>query len=271
MRILRISVLVIACAVMATTVFFYIGELGKGTAPVIYCDAEEIRVSSTATDEELLAYVSADDPEDGDLSNAIIVERGSYFLSHGVTKLNYAVSDSDNNVTVLSKKLIYTDYESPKIRLRSDLVFPRGAQSALADYITAADTIDGDITSRLKMISAELSSLPGSYKVNLKVSNRMGDYRDITVDVIVTEVNYQSIPILLKEYIIYEKVGSTPDFASYIDGLSPELTGYSVGDIRIEAEEFDPDKAGVYNVYYKIYDEENAVVTMTRLIVVSED
>lgn len=274
MRILRICVSFIAVAVMAVTLFFYISNLGKDIAPVIHCDFDEIRVSSNVTNEELLSFVTATDKEDGDLTKSVIVERGSYFISKGVSKLKYAVSDSDNNVTVLTKKMVYTDYKAPEFKLKSDLIFPRGTQgisSSIENYTTATDVIDGDISNRIKMISTELSSLVGTYKVNFKVSNHLGDYRDITVDVIVTDENYSEKPILLKEYIIYEKVGNTPDFSGNIDSLSSALSNYNIGNIQIETEEFDPTKAGVYNVYYKLYKNDGSVETMTRLIVVSEE
>lgn len=273
MRIMRIVIPAIAYAVLGIFVVLYLCNLGREAGPEIFCDRETIEASVTATDEELLSYVTATDKEDGDLTKQIVVEKGSYFLSPGVIKVRYAVCDSDNNVATLMRKLIYTDYESPKIFLKSDFIFPRGYNVNFESYVTATDVLDGDITSRLKMISTEFSNLPGTYKINLKVANRQGDLRDITIDAIVTDTNYQGKTIDLSDYIIYTKVGEKPDFSAYLRGLSEELSAYSLRDVVIDDSHFDASTSGVYNVFYTIPGKraDAANVAMTRLVVVSED
>lgn len=87
------------------------------TIPVITVEEELIEVSLKATDEELLKGVSAHDEKDGDLTGNIIIESVSGFTEKGVSKITYAVCDSNNNVAKTTRKIRFNGYQSPKFRV----------------------------------------------------------------------------------------------------------------------------------------------------------
>ena len=267
MRILRICVSVIACLVIGASIFLMIFTADRNVAPDITCSVEVLEVPVAVTDAELLSYVTATDPEDGELTDAVILERGNYFRSPGESWVTYAVCDSGNKVTTLEKKIVFTDYHAPRIGLKSDLIFPSGKTENLTEFVTATDLFDGDISARIKLISTEFTYLEGTYKVNIKVTNSMGDTRDLTVDTIVTDEDYDDAKIRLKNYILYNKVGTTPNFASYIAGVSSKE--YSEKNVVVDDSAFKADEAGVYNIFYTIT-KGDKVVTKTRLVVVNE-
>ncbi len=267
MRVLRICVSITACLVIVASVLLMVLAVDRNIAPEIVCSVDRLEVSVAVTDEELLGYVTATDSEDGDLTEAIVLERGSYFRSPGESWVTYAVCDSGNKVTRLEKKIVFTDYAAPRIDLKSDLIFRSGKTENLTEFVTATDLFDGNISRRLKLISTEFTYLAGTYTVNIKVSNSMGDTRDLTVDAIVTDDNYQDAKIRLRQYILYNEIGTTPNFAEYINNVSSET--YSEKDVVINDSAYKADKEGVYNIFYTITDGDETV-TMTRLIVVNE-
>lgn len=265
MRVLRISVSVLACLVIGAFVFLMIFTADRNVAPEITCSTEVLEVSVAVTDEELLDYVTATDPEDGDLTDTIVLERGTYFRSPSESWVTFAVCDSGNKVTTLEKRIVFTDYYAPRIGLKSDLIFPSGKTENLTEFVTATDLFDGNISGRVKLISTEFTYLAGTYKVNIKVTNSMGDTRDITVDAIVTDDIYKD-KIRLSQYILYKEVGKTPDFAGYIASISSEA--YSIENVVIDDSAYKEEK-GVYNIFYTITDGDKTV-TRTRLVVVNE-
>lgn len=272
MRVLSIFVIVLSVIVLSAGAVLFATSTGKYEAPVINCSIDKvIEAKVNVTDEELLSYVTATDNQDGDISDKIKVIRKNYMIEDNMTVVTFAVSDSDNNVTEINRKLILSDYESPKIFSKSDFVFPSGYAYNLAQYITASDVIDGDITNYVKLISSEFTNVSGRYPVNIKVSNSMGDITELVIKAIITDHDYFSTKIRLKEYITYTKVGAEPDYQSFIkDIYSTTPTDLKVDKIKIDSSEVDLTKPGIYDVYYRIYEKgsDEEVKTMSRLVVV---
>ena len=70
MRLLKLLVVALAIIVAVTGTVLYITSAGKFEAPKITCSVEgAIEVSSDVTDNDLLAFVSAKDKQDGDLTD----------------------------------------------------------------------------------------------------------------------------------------------------------------------------------------------------------
>ena len=123
MHFLRICVSVLAALSVIIMAIFTITDLSRKNQPVINCDSREIlEVPTNISDKDLLKYVTASDEEDGDLSDHVIVERQNFFLEKGLTTVNFAVCDSDNNTVKLKKKIRFSDYVSPQIKLLDDLL-----------------------------------------------------------------------------------------------------------------------------------------------------
>lgn len=271
MRILRILAVVISAAVIITGSVLALTSRGKSDAPVITCsEASAIIATVNTTDEELLTYVKAYDKQDGDISDHIKVIRKNYFVQNKTTVVTFAVCDSDNNVSSLNRKLVLSDYYSPRISLSCDFVFPRGYLYNLSKYVAAEDVIDGDLTQFVKLISTEFTNVEGTYPINVKVSNSMGDITEMVINAIVTDRDYSEVKIRLNDYVLYSVVGEQIDYGSMVkDIYNKTATKYDVNDIVIDDSAVDMSTPGVYDVFYRIPgDGTGNEITMTRLIVV---
>ena len=270
MHFLRICVSILAALSVIIMAIFTITDLNRKNQPVIKCDSGEIlEVPTKISDKELLEYVTAFDEEDGDLSQHIIVERQNYFLDKGLTTVNFAVCDSDNNTVKLKKKIKFSDYTSPQIELLDDLLISTSESIDFKNVASVTDKYDGDISGKIKIISPNYNNLkPGEYDINFKVTNSFSDTCDITVKAIVTDEDYSAASIKLSDYLIYTKIGETVNFRDYIKGVvGADGQNYSVSQIVIDDSEFDPEKAGTYNVFFSIKSGSNTV-TKTRMTVV---
>ncbi|MBR4910931.1 MAG: hypothetical protein IKZ47_06395 [Clostridia bacterium] len=265
MRNLRIWVCILTVVSIVATVVLRIRSVKMNVPPVIKCSvAGDIEVLSSATDEELLKYVTATDVQDGDISDKIIVERKNYFVSKGITPISYAVCDSDNNVSKIVKNVKFTDYRSPRFTLKSDFLVYAKTNIDFSNIVGAEDVYDGDISDFVKIISNTYNNAyAGLYDVNCKVTNSFGDTSEISFMAIVVDDDKDVKKVALKEYIIYTTSGETPDFKDNI--LNPPV-GKTLKDIEIDDSEFDPETPGVYSVYYKISD-----MIRGRVIVVVEE
>ncbi len=273
MRTLRILAVVLAVVINVTGGVIMFTSRDKADAPVIECtEGSTIVATVGATDEELLKYVTAYDNQDGDLTGKIKVVRKNLLIEKnpGASTVTFSVCDSDNNVKTITRKLVMTDYFSPRIYLNYDFVFPSGYSYKLAKYITAEDAIDGDLTKYVKIISSSFANVEGEYPVVVKVSNSFADTTELTINAIVTDENYFDVKVKLSDYLKYYKVGEEPDFKALVtDIVNKTDKKYDNDDIVIDTSKVDMSKAGAYDVFYRIMDKEK-VISMTRLIVVVE-
>lgn len=272
MRFLRMSVSIIAIITVSLMLLLGAVNMKKKVAPVIICKEEgTINVPTNVTDEELIKYVTANDAEDGDLSDRIIVERQMYFLEKGLTTVVFSVCDSDNNTTKLSKNVKFTDYHSPRIKLLNDLIIPVKNSIDFKNTVSVIDKYDGDMSNRVKIISTTYNNLsPGEYDINFKVTNSFSDTCDVTIKAIVTDEDYSTADIKLSKYMIYVDKGTEIDFKKYINGVNDyNRRGFSTSSVVIDSKEYNSEKSGVYNVYYSIKSG-NDTVAKTVLVVVVE-
>jgi uncharacterized membrane protein len=273
MRTIKFITIIAAVFVAIFSTVVYFSTLGKKDKPILVCSVDGIIEGSiNVTNEELLKYVAASDEQDGDLSSKIKVTRQNRFIggdSHSII-ITFSVCDSDNNVTAIQRLLTFTDYEPPKITLLGDFIFASGYSYTLTDYCTATDLIDGELDDYIKMISPEFTATEGKYPVNIKVTNSLGDTSELNIEAIITTKDYYSTKIRLKEYITYVNAGEKIDYKNFVDGIVYNSSGvrYTLDDIRVDDSQIDLSKAGTYQVFYKIYNANGDMVTMTRLFVV---
>lgn len=264
MRRLRVWVCILTVVSIVASVLLWLRSIKMNERPVIHCSVQgDIEVSSSATDKELLKYVTAKDSKDGDISDKIIVERKNYFISRGLTSINYAVCDSDNNVAKIEKHVRFTDYRSPRFILKSDFLVYAQTSVDFSSIVGAYDVYDGDISSRVKIISNTYNnSYAGEYTVNCKVTNSFGDTSDISFNAIVVDDDPTVKRVRLKDYIFYTEVGKEIDFEANIT----DLNGSPARMLNIDDGELQLDKPGVYSVYYKIGD----LIRARAVVVVQE-
>ena len=274
MRFLRIIVAIIFCVSAGLSGYLYFSHHEDNTYPEIICKYDEIKASVKITEKELLSYVTASDAVDGDITDKIVVESISQFIADSTVKVIFAVSDSNNHVTKLEKKMIYTDYVHPRLKLSDDLIYPPTASVVnFTSSISALDVIDGDISGRLIVVYSNFEAgKSGSYPVTFQFSNLNGDIQTLTLNAIVSEYAASSTQINLTDYITYTKVGQEVNYRSFIDKISNSVVSssdsiFGVSDVRINSGTVNINEPGVYDVTYRIVSG-GSTVAMTRLVVV---
>lgn len=159
--------------------------------PIIeFDDNYKETISVRSTEEDLLEYVTAIDVEDGDISNDIIVEQMSNLIEGDRREVVYAVCDSDNNVTKVTREITYSDYTPPVIEaIDEESIITERKYAEVLSCFKATDVIDGDISNKLKIVSIDTSKGTlnrGVFPVILTVTNSCGDvsYLETTVTLI---------------------------------------------------------------------------------------
>ena len=210
MRRLRIITIVglILSALLLTGVMYYQRETGDQSIPVIQCPDTPLVLSMTGAGRgELLADVTAYDERDGDLTDQLLLQ-GVDKEKDGTAVATYAVADSDGHVVTRTREVRYTDYVPPRFALSRELRYSVGTAVRVRERLTAYDVMDGDISSRIKVLSGTTSYDEGTYPVTFQVSNSLGDTSSITLDVVVRNYASGEPRINLKEYLVYQKLGS---------------------------------------------------------------
>lgn len=169
-----------------------------GAAPEILFDSEVISVPTGADDAALLAGVMATDAEDGDVTASLLVEGISGRNDDGTVQVTYAAFDSNHHVTKATRAVRYTDYTKPRFALTQPLVCRTGGNRVLSSYVTAHDSIDGDLSGRVKIALTDGSSLAisGTHTAELRVTNSLGDTAavPVTVEVSAADTNPVGLP-----------------------------------------------------------------------------
>ena len=252
MKILRISVLIvfIFVSIFAATVFISDKVKTDNTGPVIRVSSEMLEVSISATNEDLLAGVTAYDEKDKELTDQIIVESISRFTEKGVCKVTYAVCDSDNNVAKATRKIRYTDYTSPSFEVSGNLCFSLYESMDIRNFITASDCLDGDLTNRVIVTSDQYSTtVAGVYSIKATVTNSKGDRSEIELPLIVEDRPLSAPKIELSSYLAYTDVGKAIDFKSYVVDAVTRQDESLKNSVIIESNA-DFTKEGTYHVHF---------------------
>ncbi len=256
MRIIRISVTVLFILTLIAFLGVFISQKKNedNTIPEIVIENNFIEVDCDATNEELLEGVKAYDEKDGDLTNEVVVESVSRFIEPGVCEVKYAVCDSNNHVAHATRKVRYVDYEAPKFKLSNSLCFSLYENVNISSYISAIDSIEGDITGNIHITSPDYnSSVTGIFTLELSVANKKGDTSSLRLPLIMEDRSLSAPVITLKDYLIYVDEGQEVDFEDYIveatDRNDRDLTN------RVEIDDnVNLKKSGTYTVHYFVTD-----------------
>lgn len=250
---------------------FYERSSSSPMSPVISFEADTITVGTDYTEEDLLYGVTASDPEDGDVTDSLIVESVSRFIGDSTAKVTYVAFDSNNHMTRAERKVQFKDYKSPTFELSRSLIMQKKNNIDILKYVTATDVFDGDISDSVKYVllgkNLTLSEV-GEYRVQLRVTNRMGDTVHLEIPLELTNGDPNTADITLTEYLVYIDQNAEFDAASYVKG-------YTVNDVYREGSAglrfdstVDTSKSGVYTVDY-IYGYGDGM-SRARLVVVVE-
>lgn len=240
------------------------------TIPVITIETDSLEIPLNATDEDLLKGVTAYDEKDGDLTDKVMIESISKFTVKGVSTVKYVVCDKDKHVVSATRKITYKNYRSPRFSMNSAFCFSIRGAAIIKGVVCAEDCIDGDISSNVIITSADYTAgKAGYYSCLVKVTNSKGDTSSLELPIVVEDRSTNAPVINLKDYLIYVKKGSEPDFEKYIDSIT------DVYDTPIEAEyeinsEYNSRVPGVYPVHYYATDEGGRTGHTILIVVVEE-
>ena len=296
MKRLRIASLIILLCACASIGYIRVkhGQAGDSIAPVISMGdgsaLASIKISVKDDESVILEDAVAKDNRDGDVTETITIDSISPFNADGKRYATLAAFDKSNNVGKASREVVYSDYHSPHFDITEPLAFNTGTTDFLGN-ITATDVLDGDLTSNIHFAdnTSISSDTPGDYEVKLQVKNSAGDTATLPVTVTILDSSYSEKPrVHLKHYVRYVEKGGDVDFKKLVDYVEISGSEYELVDgddideeektigrdrIHISDDEVNYDKAGIYEVTYKVSQVrmDETITGKTSLILVVED
>ena len=222
------------------------------TRPVIESSIDHLQLTVEEGTASLKQGLTAHDKEDGDLTENILVASTSYFVEKGTINANYVVFDGGHNSASYTRKVTFTNYESPRFSLDQPLIFYQGQNIRYLNYIRASDCLDGDLTGQIKVVKANVSNYTvGIYPMLLEVSNSFGDRAQVELTLVVKSVSSRAPEIFLKNYIVYLKAGQSFDPHSLVQSVRAFGTGESlpVSEVTVLGS-VDTDTPGCYQLAY---------------------
>ena len=221
------------------------------TPPVIYCDSDVLETKVGASNKALLKGVTASDKKDGDLTDQVLVKSITPLITDNTAKITYIVFDSSDNMATYTRTIRYTNYEKPHFVLHEPLIFPVGSNVPVLERLTATDTIDGNLSSNIRITAQNITSAyEGLYNITAQVINSMGDVETLPLKVIISNASAANPQITLTDYIVYVDKGSQFNPYNFIDTVTSR-NGSSVGWESVQVDSpVDTDKPGVYDVSY---------------------
>lgn len=241
-------------SVLAFALAIYYTQFYKDAVPPeIHMDAEVITVSAADGDEALLRGVTATDNRDGDITGTVLVDGVSQLTGPNSARVRYIVFDQAENYATASRTVVYTDYEAPRISILQPLIYNVGDTIALRGRVIARDCVEGNITSKIRISSQDLSNRSsGVYHLAIWVMNKLGDVSTVTVPIIVREDDPEAPIVELTKYLVYLERGESFDpqsyFEAYYDSADASPRRF-YGHLEV-AGEVDTDTPGTYEVTY---------------------
>ncbi len=245
--------------------------------PVITMDSDELTLSVSDPESDLLQGVTATDPQDGDVTGSLVVESVRGVVADQEFTVTYAAFDSAGNVVKAQRTVHYSDYVSPKFSLTGSLLLRSSSSLDIFSELQAEDVFDGNLTDRIKATltgGGQQISDPGDYTVEFRVTNSLGDTAYLEAPIRVVAAEDSNAEITLTDYLIYVPKGENLQPKEYLDTMKAGSETISLG--RYNADEFidvdshvDTDTPGTYWVDYTVTYED--YTGQSRLIVVVED
>ena len=263
-QVLIILLVLLAIGHIATSI--YQGSSDRKDPPTISCPSEVLEVSSSDDEAVLLTGITASDPQDGDLTDQVIVGGISKLISNNTAKVTFLVFDSDDNMGMCTRYIRYTDYQRPQFAIKEPLVYASTGEVSLLNRLSATDVVDGDVTNRVRVSTLSSTSSSEIYDITVQVTNSVGDTAWLQLPVLVQETDPLRPVITLNSYLIYVDMGSEFDPAANIESVAVNQAPGNVSDVSISSN-VDTSKADTYRVTYT-YNSDGKVGTAIATVVV---
>lgn len=273
MRLLRILAVVLFAACLGFNIWattrYNAGQ--NKEKPVLTCPENTLELSVRDGEAALMQELTAQDEQDGDLTDHILIASKSQFLEPGTFTVNYVVFDSHQNFDEAARRVRYTDYVPPRFTLSQPLVFMQGSNIRYLNYVGAKDVLDGDISDKIKVRASSVSNYTaGVYPVLLEVSNSFGDTIQVELSVVVTDGRSNGPTIALKEYLTYVKAGESFDPYALIESVST-VRGEPVSKDLVQIlGSVDTQTPGSYQLIYKCNHASGEGITYLTVVVAQE-
>lgn len=253
------------------------------SGPVIFVGKELVEMSIYDGEEMLLEGVTAVDKKDGDVTSSVIIENISKFYKDNIRTVTYAAFDSDNHISKAIKEVRYTDYKGPRFELSGSLRFRAGEVVNIEKIVSASDCLDGDLSNKIK-ITTDTSinnRVTGFYTIKYEVTNSAGDNVVLPIDIEIYEPVNNEVELNLDRYLVYYEgeeikykdflqsvrqgsleysfentaTGGTNELDDTVEdaeeaGMVSTSEKLSKSLVRVNDEEVNTEKPGVYPVYY---------------------
>ena len=272
MRTIKQVLILLLVALVAGNIVtaIYRGSSDKNDPPTIVCDDTTLEVSlEEDTTAALLAGVTAYDPQDGDLTDRIIVAGVSKLISNNTAKVTYLVFDSDDNMATHIRRIRYVDYHKPyfTVDARLPLIYPQGVEVTVTDRVGAVDKKDGNISDRIRVSTLEATADPEVYEITVQVTNSLGDTAWLKLPVMMLGSDNQRPDIQLKEYLLYLEIGASFNPVDYLKTAQlADGTDIDLSQVKIDGS-VDTATVGEYRVTYT-YEHEGSVGKAILTVVV---
>lgn len=259
-------------------------------APIISVPDKALVKKIDSSRNELLSGVSAKDNKRSLSSDNIFVEKISKVekTEMNVFDIYYVAIDDNLNIGKAKRKLIFSDYHSPRFSIKEPLIATSDQEIDLTKVIDANDCIDGNLQSEVKNKGDEIDGsklAAGDYHLELEVTNSLGDKSVLPVTFKILSESEKQAPIIkLDNYVVYIPLDGYFDAEQYpqsvIDGQvkpidSGDITqnaaaeSIPISDININSN-VNTQVPGVYKVEYKYVSPLTKYIGTTTLYVCVE-
>ena len=183
--------------------------------PVINIEDKELYVNEEF---DALKDVTANDNEDGDLTNKIIITENTVNNKvAGTYKVTYKVVDSSNGETTKTIKVTVLENNAPVINASNRTLYVGDKFNEL-ENVTATDNEDGDLTHKIIVLENTVNTnAQGTYKVSYQVTDSRN--KTTTKDITVTIKEKVEDPIDDEDIDIDELLEHKLDGEFYLDNL----------------------------------------------------
>ncbi|MGL5245064.1 MAG: immunoglobulin-like domain-containing protein, partial [Sarcina sp.] len=207
--------------------------------------------------------IEALDTEDGNLTDKITVLGEVDTNNIGLYRLTYSVIDSDENETIIRRKVKVRSNDKPEIIGVDNVVIEIGDNFNPLLGVEVIDTEDGDISNLITITGIVDNRIQGNYPLIYSIKDSDGNISSITRTITVKPSN---APIILGIEDTSLKLGETFDLMSGV--LAKDSNEEDISE-DIEVLGFvDNTKSGTYKLIYMVSDDKGNKIILSRNVVV---
>lgn len=246
--------------------YLYLGSSDRKVPPVMHCPDDVLEVSSSDKESVLLQGITATDPQDGDITNRIVIAGISKLVTSDTAKVTFIVFDSDDNMASCVRRIRYTDYHRPTFSIVEPLVYSTTEEITILPRLEAQDVVDGNISNNIRVSTREATSNSEIFYVSIQVTNSVGDTSLLKLPVMLLQSNPLRPEVNLTEYLVYVKQGGEFNAVDYLKNVKVPGEKPSLTDVQIE-DEVDTANPDTYYVRYT-YASDNGIGSAILTVVV---